>query len=594
MAAMSTGLRDQATSTARRLWRLLERPERRRLIAASLTAMVAGFTANLPAVLLGDLVDAVGAGEAEDGIPVSGLVVFAVVLLAGGLATAVVHNLVHDVTPGVEARLRTAELHKALRQPLGATTETTGTRAAQFNRAAEGAAKLVRLFFVDLVPTVLGCGWAIALACRSSVVLGLVIAGMVPIGFGLVATQLRREHQVRIGLERTRAQLGGMLTEVLGGMLTIRSLGVDQEETARVASVADQAARDEARHHRRMGWFDAIKNLNEQTFAILAVLTALVLVQRGSATPGEILTAFLLYTAAARPLRELHRIVDEVHECVVMTDSMFTLFDEPDDDAFTAPAVRLDLTRPEVIVVCDARRRFADRGVPALAGVSLAVARGEKVAIVGENGSGKSTLVKAMARLEALDRGEVLLGGVPLSSIGVPTLAEHVGYLPQEPFFRAGSIADNIALGRPATPRQVEDAARRAQIHDDIAAMPQGYDTAIGEAGASWSGGQRQRVALARVLLHEVPILILDEATSALDPLSERAVIDLLTSLDDVTVVFVSHRLRTLEAFDRIHVMANGRLVESGTYRELLTRSDVFAGLVAANPSPASTASRAA
>jgi ATP-binding cassette, subfamily B, bacterial len=218
----------------------------------------------------------------------------------------------------------------------------------------------------------------------------------------------------------------------------------------------------------------------------------------------------------------------------------------------------------------------------ALNGVTLAIRHGETIGVAGRSGCGKSTWLRVLMRLTHPGEGSVSLGGVPIESVTREAIGELIGYVGQNPFLFAGTVAENIAYGTEgATDEAIADAARRACIHDEIAAMPGGYGATIAERGQNLSGGQRQRIALARVFLKNPPILVLDEGTSALDNISERAVQQAINaSRADRTVILVAHRLTTLLDTDRIFVFDDGRVVETGTYDELLAGNGVFAELV--------------
>jgi ATP-binding cassette subfamily B protein len=214
--------------------------------------------------------------------------------------------------------------------------------------------------------------------------------------------------------------------------------------------------------------------------------------------------------------------------------------------------------------------------------VSLEVRHGETIGIAGRSGCGKSTWLRCLLRLTHPCGGQLLLGGVPLEAVSRADIARLVGYVGQTPFVFAGTIAENIAYGNSKVTRaDVERAARMAHLHDEILAMPGGYDAVVTERGQNLSGGQRQRLAIARILLKNAPILILDEATSALDNISERHVQRSLgLTSDDRTTLLVAHRLSTLRDADRIFVFDGGRIVEVGTYDELVQRGGVFTELV--------------
>jgi ATP-binding cassette subfamily B protein len=218
----------------------------------------------------------------------------------------------------------------------------------------------------------------------------------------------------------------------------------------------------------------------------------------------------------------------------------------------------------------------------ALNGLSLAVRYGETIGVAGPSGCGKSTWIKVLLRLTHPCGGSVRLGGVPQEFCSRQTIAHLIGYVGQQTFVFRGTIAENIAYGNEgATPDAIRHAAELAAIHDEIMLMPERYDTLVNERGQNLSGGQRQRLALARILLKQPPILILDEATSALDNISERRVQRSLgvTSADSTTIL-VAHRLSTLKDADRIVVFENGRIVEVGTYDELLRRGGKLTELV--------------
>jgi ATP-binding cassette subfamily B protein len=226
---------------------------------------------------------------------------------------------------------------------------------------------------------------------------------------------------------------------------------------------------------------------------------------------------------------------------------------------------------------------FAYDDVPTLRGIDLDIPAGTKLALVGETGSGKTTVGYLAARLYDPEQGAVRLDGTDVRELRFASLAAAVGVVSQETYLFHASVRENLRFARPdATDDEIEEAARAAQIHDTIAALPDGYDTVVGERGFRFSGGERQRIAIARTILRNPPVLVLDEATSALDVQTERAVGDALERLaEGRTTIVIAHRLSTVRDADQIAVLDGGAVVERGTHEELLAAGGRYAELVA-------------
>ena len=212
---------------------------------------------------------------------------------------------------------------------------------------------------------------------------------------------------------------------------------------------------------------------------------------------------------------------------------------------------------------------------------SVTVPGGQRVGIVGPSGAGKTTFVSLLLRQHDLGGGAILIDGQDIAVVPLDSLRGAIAVVPQEPLLFHRTIRENIAYGKPgATQDEVKEAARRAEAHDFISALPQGYDTLVGERGVKLSGGQRQRVAIARAILKAAPILVLDEATSSLDSESESAIQTALQELmKGKTVIAIAHRLSTIRAMDRIMVIAGGAVVEDGTHTKLLAQGGTYARL---------------
>ena len=295
-------------------------------------------------------------------------------------------------------------------------------------------------------------------------------------------------------------------------------------------------------------------------------------VMGGALTVGELMFFYTLLGYLLEPLERLASVNLKLQDALVAVDRLCQIMDlevEPlgDSRKATFRGIR------DALELRDVRFQYACRA-PVLEQLNLRIPAGRTVAIVGESGSGKSTVLKLLMGFYAPTGGQILIDGVDLRDFDLASLRGRIGLVAQDPFIFTGTIHENIALGRPGTTREeVIEVTRAAGLEEFITALPERYETVIGERGANLSGGQRQRLAIARALLRRPEILIFDEATSHLDTATERAIQESLrTALAGKTVVLVAHRLSTIREADLIYVLHQGRVVEEGTHRQLMAR----------------------
>jgi ATP-binding cassette subfamily B protein len=296
------------------------------------------------------------------------------------------------------------------------------------------------------------------------------------------------------------------------------------------------------------------------------------------------------------PLTRLGETLDQYQRAMASTTRVMSLLDTPVRIRSGGRA----LPRSSVegaIEIRDLTFAYGDgedrRDLPVLSDVSLEIPAGETLGIVGSTGSGKSTLVKLLLRLYHVRHGAITLDGIPIEEIRLEDLRASMGLVSQDVFLFHGTVRENLVYGSwEATDAQIEEAARLAEAHDFIRALPHGYDTVVGERGQKLSGGQRQRIAIARAILKDPPVLILDEATSAVDNETEAAIQRSLERISrDRTTIAIAHRLSTIRNADRICVLERGRIAELGTHEELIERGGLYSALWRVQTGAAQTAS---
>ena len=296
-------------------------------------------------------------------------------------------------------------------------------------------------------------------------------------------------------------------------------------------------------------------------------------------SPGGLLSFITAMTLLLSPLKQIVKVNSEIQRAIAAGESLFEVLDLPSErDEGDVP-----LERATGHVVYDhVDFRYQASGTWVLQDIAFEIRPGETVALVGRSGSGKSTIASLLPRLYEPTEGAIRLDGHSIDAYRLADLRNQIALVTQQVVLFNDTVANNIAYGMPekATPEQLEEAARSANALGFIQALPDGFDTVIGDDGVMLSGGQRQRLAMARALLKDAPILILDEATSALDSESEQAIQDALDQLmKSRTTLVIAHRLSTIEDADRIVVLDGGKIVETGTHTALLARNGHYAFL---------------
>jgi ATP-binding cassette subfamily B protein len=582
---------------ARQSWRLVPRRHKFALGGAALVMVLTSACNTALPVLLGRLIDRVIQGTAQ-GLGHEALYriaawflawIGAAFLLREGL-NVLRRYLVENTCTRINRDMNVKLVAHLMKANLGTLNqEKIGALHGRIFRSVDGLIRFVRISFLDFFPALFTGALALTMAVYKQPVVGVIMVGVIPVVVFLTVRQLISQKGVRLKLMRATEGIDGAVVEQLGGIEYVRAAHTHQLEVKRMARACEKRRAKEIRHHFQMSLFGCAKALNEGFFHIVVLGTAVYLAINHwhGVGIGDVFTFSGLFLSVMTPLSEIHRVLDEGHEASLRVGDLFDMMSEPVDPSFhteSGHTPRFVPGRP-VIEVEDLQvdyRTAQGKTFRALDGVSLSIRHGETIGVAGRSGCGKTTWLKALLRLTHPCGGRARVGGVPLDQVTREEIGGLFGYVGQNPFVFSGTVAENIAYGSAnATPEDIRRAAEMAHLHDDILQMPGGYDAEITERGANLSGGQRQRLAIARILLKRPQVLILDEATSALDNISERYVQRALGVVDpDRTTILVAHRLSTLRDADRIFVFENGRIVEVGTYDELVRRGGVFTELV--------------
>ena len=411
--------------------------------------------------------------------------------------------------------------------------------------------------------------------------LALVVACILPVFIAVIMSRRRRMSAASRNEKKKTAAINVGIESSLSGIRTARAFANESAEIGKFDTANEEFKVSKRAFHHEMGLFNATMEFFMTLLSAAVITAGGYLIMRGEMNYIDLITFSLYITTFINPVRKLANFSEifargfaGVERFVALMRIEPALRDAPD-------AKELTHCRGEIDVDHVSFAYDTDESGGVLHDVSVRVAPGEMVAIVGPSGGGKSTLCQLIPRFYEVSAGAIRIDGTDVRALTQSSLRRAVGIVQQDVFLFADTVRENIRYGRPdATDEEIVEAAKRAEIYDDIMAMPNGFDTYVGERGTMLSGGQKQRVSIARIFLKNPPILILDEATSALDSVTE---VKIQHAFDELsrgrTTLVIAHRLSTVRSADRILVIEDGRVAEEGTHDALLTKNGEYAAL---------------
>ena len=560
-------------------------PYRWLLILTLILTFVGSLMAQVNAVVLDRAVDAINAllhveGGFEWGEAARLLLIVSAVLLGKEVLAAVITfgqrifgekiriNVSRDLSLRVVDRIlqfRMAFFSNEGNEP--------GKLQTRIDRGVMSLSNTVKNFFIDILPLFTSAVMALVLMFAANVYVGLVALAIIPIYFFITARQGVRMKGWRRRVFGTHQALNHGIMNIIESMGVIKSFNRERLEADRQAKLQNDSTDQQMATRRISFLFEGLKTFVEQIGTVLIIiLTAyLVLIDYPGMTIGKIMYHVLLFSNVSAPIRQLHRIYDDLNDALIYAEGFFGIL-EADGEVEPTGSHRSAVVKG-AFELQHVEFTYSN-GTHAIRDLSMTIEPGKTTALVGLSGAGKTTIVNLLDKFYAPDSGSITLDGVPLKEWDTQVLRDNIGLVLQKNHIFSGTIEENIRYGNPsATREEVEQAARQAYIYDQIVALPGGF-----EANAlQLSGGQQQRIAIARMFLKNPPIIFLDEPTASLDAIATEQIKDSIDAIKQGrTVIVISHNIGQIIDSDALYVLDTGHAVQHGTPTEVYRQGGLY------------------
>ncbi|MBP5317929.1 MAG: ABC transporter ATP-binding protein [Paludibacteraceae bacterium] len=456
----------------------------------------------------------------------------------------------------------------------------SGMLQTRINQGVMNLSRTVQNFFIDLLPLFTSAIIALVLMFSANFYVGLTALSIVPVYFFITVRQARKLKGWRRNMRQSHEKRSQGITSIIESINVIKSFNREQIEFDKQCKVQNEFYDNQMNVRRTSFYFDALKTFVRQLGTVLIIiLTAyLVLIDYPGMSIGKIMYHVMLFANVTAPISQLQRIFDDMNDALVYAESFFGIM-HADDEIETSGSYRPDHITGNIDI------EHVDftypNGTKALHDISMHIASGKITALVGLSGAGKSTVVNLLDKFYQPNCGSIKLDGVDLREYDTRFLREHIGLVLQKNHIFEGSIEENIRYGKPdATREEVEEAARKAYIYDQIVRLPHGFDS----QATALSGGQQQRIAIARMFLKNPPIIFLDEPTASLDAIATEQIKASLDAIKkDRTVIIISHSISQIIDSDHIYALQEGRVQQGGHPDEVYRLGGVYKEIVDAS-----------
>ena len=557
----------------KRVYKMLNRRQKINFIIIIFIMIISAVLSQLLPLSIGKLTDDILSQESLEFVTILPFLLFILLVTVTNEVIKVIRRvIIEDTCTRCEKDARSNAISSLLHAPLNYFKENmTGNIHGRLNRSLEGTIKLLKLLFMDFAPAIFsGVAAIIVIFSQLPAYLALLMLFVIPIGIIIICRQISTQKGIRVELMEEKASMDGTMVELINGIEVIRVTDNAETEVDRFTNKSEYLRQKEMKHHKAMAFYDCLKFVNEALFTVLVIGMSAYLAGEGIISVGTVLTSYLCFTQLTTPLRELHRIFDELSESTILAREYFKIIDLEKDFSYLLPNHQKEIIDKPLIHVNNVNFTYQNGDSKIIDNLSIDIHEGEFIGIAGPSGCGKSSFIKLLTKLEKKDSGIITIDNKDLDSLSREDISKLIALVPQSPFLIAGTIRENICycIERDITDEELKEAASKAFIDHFIESLPKGYDTYLAEGGSNLSQGQRQLLSIARAVLANPKILILDEATSSVDTRTEKNLQDAMTNLmKNRTSLIIAHRLSTIQDADKIVVIDHGEILEVGNHK---------------------------